>query len=129
MLEKHFGFPAEKYQERQGIIILFFPHLQCAERPSDAARTFSIEKERLQLMEGGEETGRGRERGGGWKEVFLASSWGWVLCWWSVPSCTCDPSCFYAASDISFLGATLIRPMSLFHITTGLCDAPAFRGL
>lgn len=48
MLEKHFGSPAERYQERQGVIILFFPHLQCAERPSEAAPTFSMENKRLQ---------------------------------------------------------------------------------
>ena len=45
MLEKHFGFPAERYQERQGLIILFFPHLQCAERPSEVARTRHQEQE------------------------------------------------------------------------------------
>lgn len=71
MLEKHFGSPAERYQERQGVIILFFPHLLCAERPSEAARTFSVENKRLQLMEGGEGMGRGRQRGK--KRVLLAS--------------------------------------------------------
>lgn len=45
MLEKHFGFPAERYQERQSLIILFFPYLQCAERPSEAARTLHQEQE------------------------------------------------------------------------------------
>ena len=45
MLEKHFGFPAERYQERKSLIILFFSYLRCEERPSEAARTRHQEQE------------------------------------------------------------------------------------
>lgn len=51
-LQKHFGSPVERCQDRQGVIILFFPGLQCAGRPAEAAQTFSTESERVQGMEG-----------------------------------------------------------------------------
>lgn len=72
MLEKHFGSRAERDQERQGVIVLFFSHLQCrkATRGGQSLPHRGWEA----AVNGGTRGLAEAERGGRWRERH-AFSW------------------------------------------------------
>lgn len=65
MLEKRFGSPAEKYQERQGVISLFFPHI-CGVQKGHQRQLEPLPLGTEAAVKGGREEAAERDGGAFW---------------------------------------------------------------